>query len=95
VPDGQVRIVYSAKSWADPIPTGVELIDRDRTIVFKAENKNGTFWSIPVTGGTPRQLVRFDVPGRDSFRSDFDIRGDRIYFIMANHQSDLFMAQLR
>jgi hypothetical protein len=95
VPGGQVRVVYHARNLAaDPIPAGVRLMDHDSTIVFKTENMNGSFWSIPVLGGIPRQLVRFDVAGHDSFRSDFDISGDRIYFIMANHQSDLFMAEL-
>jgi eukaryotic-like serine/threonine-protein kinase len=94
VPEGEVRFVYRPRNpETDPRPAGVMLTDNGRTIVFKAENKRG-FWSIPVSGGTPRQLVRFDVPGRDSFRSDFDISGNRIYFIMANHQSDLFMAEL-
>jgi len=95
VPGRQIRKIYQARNPAsDPIPVGVQLIDHDRTIVFKAENMNGSFWSLPVSGGTPRLLVRFDVPGRDSFRDEFAISSDRIYFIMANHQSDLFMAEL-
>ena len=95
VPEGEIRVVYRPRTPAtDPSPAGVMLMDEGRTIVFKAESKMG-FWSIPISGGTPRQLVRFDVPGRDSFRSDFDISGNRIYFIMANHQSDLYMAELR
>ena len=95
IPDGRVRVVYRPGNGAQPRPLAVKLTDHDRTIVFKTENINGSFWSIPVAGGTPRQLVRFDVPGRDSFRADFDISGDRIYFVMANHQSDVFMAELR
>src|SRR6185312_8823695 len=71
VPGGQIRKIYQPRNPADPIPVGVQLIDHDRTIVFKAENMNGSFWSLPVSGGTPRLLVRFDVPGRESFRDDF------------------------
>jgi eukaryotic-like serine/threonine-protein kinase len=93
--EGHIRVIYRPRDLnTDPSPAGVRLIDNGRTIVFKAGDKMG-FWSIPVSGGTPRQLVRFDVPGRDSFRADFDVSRGRLYFVMANHQSDLYMAELR
>jgi hypothetical protein len=73
------------------------LTDLGRTIVFRAEDSRGraSFWSIPAAGGTPRLLVRFDAPGRDSFRQDFDVSGDQIYFNMADHQSDIYSVELR
>jgi eukaryotic-like serine/threonine-protein kinase len=95
---GEARIVYQAKDpLRDPRPRGLRLTATGETIVFKAEDNGGkaSFWSIPVTGGTPRPLVRFDVPGRDSFRADFDVWGNRIYFTMANHQSDIYMVELQ
>jgi Tol biopolymer transport system component len=98
VPGGAMRIVYQPKDpLREPLLDGVRVTDHGRTIVFKAEDSHerASFWSLPVTGGTPRLLVRFDVPGRDSYRADFDVSGDRVYFNMANRQSDIFMAELR
>jgi hypothetical protein len=40
-------------------------------------------------------LIRFDVPGRDAFRAQFDVSAGRIYFTMTDNQSDLYMAELR
>jgi Tol biopolymer transport system component len=95
---GEERTVYQARDpLRDPRPRAVRLIDHGRTILFKAEDRRGraSFWSVPLLGGTPRLLVRFNVSGRDSFRPDFDVSGNRIYFTMANHQSDIYMVQLQ
>jgi hypothetical protein len=48
-----------------------------------------------VTGGTPRLLVRFDVPGRESLRGEFNLSDDRIYFTITNHESDIYTVELQ
>ena len=50
--------------------------------------------SVPVGGGTPRLLVRFDDPAREWHRFGFKTRRGRFYFTVGDRQSDLWMADV-
>ena len=73
------------------------LLNYRGTIVFKARDSQESvgLWSIPQAGGTPQLLIRFDVPGRDSFHPCFDVANGRVYFTVTNNESDIYMAELR
>jgi TolB protein len=67
-----------------------------RMVYFKANDSEGTasFWSVPVDGGTPRLLVRFDDPDRRSNRGEFATDGERFYFTIGRQESDIWMMEL-
>jgi hypothetical protein len=47
-----------------------------------------------AAGGTPTLLVRFDDPARPSLRREFATDGKRIYFTIAQPQSDIWVMEL-
>jgi len=67
-----------------------------RTVYFKAADAEGraSFWSIPVTGGVPRLLVRFDDPAKLSGRPEFTTDGERFYFTIGRQESDIWTMEL-
>ena len=67
-----------------------------RTLYFKSHDARGraAFWSVPVTGGRPRLLVRFDDPARASNRFEFASDGKRFYFTIEDRQSDIWLAEV-
>jgi hypothetical protein len=68
-----------------------------RTLYYKALEGDGrtSFWSIPIEGGTPRLLARFDDPERSSPRAEFATDGRRLYFTVAERESDIWQTELR
>ena len=67
-----------------------------REVYFKSHDAEGraSFWSIPVSGGRPRLLARFDDPARASNRFDFASDGRRFYFTVEDRQSDIWVADV-
>jgi hypothetical protein len=67
-----------------------------RTIYFKShdERSNGSFWSIPASGGTPTLLVRVDDPARPSYRPDWALRNNRLYFTIDQRESDVWVIEI-
>jgi serine/threonine protein kinase len=103
---GAIRIV-SADSGAlqdvytpgpnDPYAELASFADDGRAVYFKSHDRTdlrASFWSVPVDGGRPRLLVRFDDPERASNRFDFATDGKRFYFTIEDRQSDLRIAEL-
>jgi hypothetical protein len=67
-----------------------------RTLYYKAHDAQGraSLWSVSAEGGTPRLLVRFDDPDRQSARKDFAMDARRFFFAIEDRQSDVFVAEL-
>ena len=67
-----------------------------QALYFKSHDARGraSFWSIPVTGGRPRLLTRFDDPARASNRFEFASDGKRFYFTIEDRQSDIWVAEI-
>jgi eukaryotic-like serine/threonine-protein kinase len=67
-----------------------------RTIYFKSHDRQGNaeFWSIPLTGGKPALLTRFDDPHRPSYRPEWSIGAGRMYFTIDDRQSDVWVADI-
>ena len=67
-----------------------------KTIYFKAYDAAGrsSIWSIPLTGGRPRLLMRFDDLRRPSSRREFATDGKRLYFTIAQQESDIWLMEL-
>jgi Tol biopolymer transport system component len=67
-----------------------------RTIYYKALDVEGrtSFWSISAEEGKPKLLVRFDDPARTSPRAEFATDGRRLYFTVAERESDIWQMEL-
>jgi Tol biopolymer transport system component len=67
-----------------------------RELYFKSHDIRGraSFWSIPVSGGRPRLLSRFDDPAHTSNRFEFASDGKRFYFTVEDRQSDIWIAEV-
>lgn len=66
------------------------------TVYYKATDMAGTasFWAVPIGGGTPRLLVRFDDPSKQSNRIEFTTDGERFYFTIGRQESDIWLMEL-
>ena len=53
-----------------------------------------SLWGVRSSGGTPRLLVRFPNPDRQSSRTDFAVDRRRLYFAIEDRQSDVFVAEM-
>ncbi len=95
---GDSRVLVSAADpaiSADPVypawsPDG-------QTMYYKAldAESRASFWSIPVSGGTPKLLVRFDDPSRKSIRPEFTSDGTSFFFTLTENRSDLWVMDLQ
>ena len=97
IPDtgGTPRQVFQPGPTA-PLAFGPRWSPDGRTIYFKSMGRDGlvSFWSVDVAGGTPRLLVVFADPDRQSSRADFATDGRRFFFAIEDRQSDIFVAEV-
>ncbi len=89
-----VRTLVPRSNGAAPRAVYVDWSEDGRTVYYLAIDpaERATIWSVPVAGGTPRLLVRFDDPTREWHRFGFKTRRGRFYFTVGDRQSDLWMA---
>jgi len=52
-----------------------------------------SFWSIPISGGTPKSIARFVDPSRSSNRSEFTSDGRRLFFTLTEKESDIWQLE--
>ncbi len=78
------------------MPVFPEWSSDGQTVYYKAVDSEGTasFWSVPVAGGTPQLLVRFDDPSRRSNRLEFTTDGERFFFTIGRQESDVWLMEL-
>jgi Tol biopolymer transport system component len=92
---GAQRNVY-LPGPGDPVAELAIYSRSGQELYFKSHDARGraSFWSIPVTGGRPRLLARFDDPARASNRFEFASDGKRFYFTIEDRQSDIWVAEV-
>jgi eukaryotic-like serine/threonine-protein kinase len=92
---GAPRVVY-APGTAEPRAENVLISKDSRTLYFKSHDAQGraSIWSVPVSGGRPRLLVRFTDPSRPSIRPDFAAGAGRFFFTIEDRQSDIWVAEI-
>jgi len=96
-PDGTGERVVVEPRGADDLQPEYPIWSPDgKTIYYKAydRERRSAIWAVPAAGGTPRLLVRFDVPTRRSLRREFATDGRRFYFTIAHDESDLWAIEL-
>ena len=70
---------------------------RDGKVLFyKAKDRDflSTIWSVPISGGTPKLLVRFDNSLRPSLRAEFTVDSREILFTITDRESDIWIMEL-
>ena len=91
---GPTHVVYR-HVLGDPQPmTPVWSADGSAILFKTTEGGRISFWSISVVGGRPRLLARADSSVR-SFSPAWATDGKRFYFPVADHQSDIWVVELR
>ena len=105
-PDGHIRVV-SPEGGKSRVVAGPETVAGRRfrrplwivgepVLLARAESPGGQggIWIVPIDGGSPRELVKFDDPARPVYRDDFASDGDRIFFTISELSSSLWSAPL-
>jgi Tol biopolymer transport system component len=79
-----------------PVPRFQEWSADGLTVYYKAYYADGrsSFWSVPVAGGKPKLLVRFDDAYRKSLRVEFATDGSCLFFTLTDNKSDLWVMDL-
>jgi len=94
---GSERVLYAAvDTLRDPIVGGIEWSRDGSGIYFKSHDPQGraSIWYQALSGGRPRLLIRFDDPGRPSFRGNFSTDYKRFYFAINDRESDIWVAEV-
>jgi Tol biopolymer transport system component/DNA-binding SARP family transcriptional activator len=64
---------------------------RDASLVYyHTLEVDAGFWAVPVTGGAPRAVARFDNPRNVSRRVEFATDGKRVYFTLAADEASIW-----
>jgi Tol biopolymer transport system component len=90
-------VLYAVKDTVhDPLVGDPAWAPDGSRIFIKSHDVEGraSIWSLPVSGGRPRLLVRFDDPERPSARFNFGTDGERFYFTINDRQSDISVAEV-
>lgn len=74
------------------MPVGMGVISTDRRTIL-VQNRRG-IWTMPVSGGVLRQLVRFDDPLHPHWLNgrNFALHAGRLYFTLQDPQSNIWVA---
>ncbi len=96
VDSGPGRILLDASKPGVPRAAWPYWSTDGRKIYFKSHDVLGraSIWSISTKGGTPQLLIRFDDPTRPSYRNQWALGGDRIYFPVQDRQSDIWVMDM-
>ncbi len=93
---GEVKARYIRRAPTDPQVQDVRWSPDSRSIYFNSHDADGRamFWSLPLDGGAPRLVARLDDLSRPSYRAEFAIGGQRIFFTVNDRQSDVSVVEL-
>jgi len=97
--DGEAtsRILYPANDTTSARPVAIRWSPDGRTVYMKTFDARGqaALWALGVDGGAPRLLVRFDEPLRPTRRPEFAADTRRLYFTLAQSESDVWVMEVR
>ena len=93
---GEERVVLDG-SGARLIGVGSPESSSDgHTIYFLGADREGQegLWAVPVAGGSPRLVVRFDDPARAADTWYIAVGVDKVYLSLPEHESDIYVMDL-
>lgn len=88
-------LFYSDDLEKIPLPMFMDWSLDSQIIFYKGYSPDwrANFWSIPISGGTPKSIARFVDPSRSSNRSEFTSDGRRLFFTMTEKESDIWQLE--
>jgi len=94
-----IRFIYRpTPNSDDPVVESVQTEPGadGRTLYLKSHDSDGraAFWSLPLSGGAPTLLVRFDDLSRPSSRMDFSVGNGRFFFTIDDRRSNIWLADV-
>ena len=107
-PDGR-HIAYRSRKGVSVIPSeggqprrltdfgGRPVWSKDsQTIYFKRNppDERAGIWSVSVSGGEPKLLVRFDDPTRRPINPGWSSDGEHFYFSLTEFEADVWVMEL-
>jgi len=99
--DGEAtsRVIYDGSDTTSgkPKPVAIRWAPDGRTIYMKTFDDEGHagIWALGLDGGPARLLVRFDEPLRPARRPEFAVDAKRLYFTLAQSESDVWVMGVR
>jgi Tol biopolymer transport system component len=95
-PDGQPVALYRPRVANTPFPAFMVLGDDPETYYTKNVDSTGraVLYSLPLTGGPPTMLLRFDDLARPSNRFDFAAGDGRFFFTIEDRRSNIWVADV-
>ena len=92
------RVLYDATDTTvgNPNPVAIRWSPDGRTVYMKTFDARGqaALWALGLDGAAARLLVRFDEPLRPTRRPEFATDGRRLYFTLAQSESDVWVMDL-
>jgi hypothetical protein len=91
------RVLVPRSDGPEPRALYVDWSDDSETIYYLAVDpaERASIWGVPVAGGTPRLMVRFDDPTREWHRFGFAAGHGRLWFTVGDCQSDVWAAEVQ
>ena len=67
-----------------------------RRVYFSGVTADGGYriFAVPAAGGPAREVAHSEGPTYQNFRFGFNVRGDTLYFVLADRQSDVWTAEV-
>ena len=92
---GAPRELFRSRPGSIEVAKAVWSRDGKR-LYMKAFDSKGrvAVWTIDAMGGEPRLFARLDDAARSSSRPDFAVDATRLFFPLADRQSDIYVAEL-
>lgn len=93
---GEPRILASEETSDGWRPDFPEWSSDGRTVFYWARRttSDASIWGVPVSGGRPRLLVRFDDPSKPPNRDEFTADASHFYFTLGRRESDVWIAEV-
>jgi Tol biopolymer transport system component len=96
---GTRRLLWARRGADDPMQTSrVDYAPDGSRIYFRGTvgsiNPRFSIWELPASGGTAREVVRFDDPYRLPLYGSFGSDGQRLFFTLDERESDIWVAEV-
>ena len=89
-------LVESTAPSQIPTPNFPAWSKDSRIVYYKAYDGSlqSSIWAVPVSGGAPKLLVKFDDPARQSNRAEFAAGAGHFFFTVSKYESDISTMEL-
>jgi Tol biopolymer transport system component/tRNA A-37 threonylcarbamoyl transferase component Bud32 len=92
--DDRIRTLVPRSGLEEAIGNPIWAEDRRSVLISYRHAGQAQVREIPVSGGSPRELVRFDGPVERSGKGIMVERGGQLYFTLGENESDLWVVEL-